>query len=88
MEMDDINPQFLTALLEIYTDLTQFIAGIIKKGQDAGQIRADLDARMAALNIVGMLRGIGCSPVFKQMGVDYAELAATLNQILLAGLGT
>ena len=87
MEMDEINPQFLAALLEIYTDLTQFITGIIKKGQDAEQIRADLDARMAALNIVGMLRGIGCSPVFKQMNVDYAELAATLNQILLDGLG-
>jgi len=87
MEMDDVKPEFLVALLEVYADLTQFIQAIIEKGQDAEQIRPDLDARMTALNIVGMLRGIGCSPVFKQMGVDYGNLAATLNQILLRGLG-
>jgi AcrR family transcriptional regulator len=86
MEMDDVKPEFLAVLLEIYEDLTQFIQTIIEKGQDSEQIRPDLDARLTALNIVGMLRGIGCSPVFKQMEVDYGDLAATLNQILLSGL--
>ncbi len=86
MEMDEINPQFMDALLEIYSDLTQFIQRIIQKGQAVGEIRADLDPRLVAFNIVGMLRGIGCSPVFKLMGADHAQLAATLNQILLDGL--
>lgn len=86
MEMNEINPQFLDALLEIYTDLTEFIQAIIQKGQDAGQLRSDLDARSVAINIVGMLRGIGCSPVLKHLGTDYAKMSATLNQIILEGI--
>ena len=86
LEMDDINPQFMATLLDIYIDLTQFITRIIQKGQDVGEIRADLDASVVAFNIVGMLRAIGCSPVFKHMGADYSEMAAALNQMLLDGV--
>ncbi len=85
-EMEGVNPDFSTALQEVYADLTRFIERIVQKGQAAGQIRPDLDARLMALNFVGMLRGIGCCPVFRQMGVDHAEIIGTLNQMLLGGL--
>ncbi len=86
MEMEGVNPAFMTALQEIYADLTRFIEHIIKKGQAAGQVRSDLDARLTALNIVGMLRGVGCSRVFHWMDVDYADMTETLKQMLLDGL--
>lgn len=86
MEMDGINPEFMIALEGIYTDLATFIENIIRKGQKAGQIRDDLNARLIAMNMIGMLRGIGCSPIFKRMGFDSNEMAKVLNQILLDGL--
>ncbi len=86
MEMDGINPEFMTALEEIYADMAAFIEKIIQKGQETGQIRNDLNARLVALNMIGMLRGIGCSPIFKSMGLDSNQMAEVLNKILLAGL--
>lgn len=86
IEMDGVNPAFATALQEIFVDLTLFVQRIIQKGQAAGQVRSDLDARLVALNIVGMLRGGGCSSRLGRMSEDYAETVATLKQMLLDGL--
>jgi hypothetical protein len=76
----------MLALQEIYAELTHFIEHIIKKGQQAGQIKPDLDARLVALNIVGTLRAVGCSRVFSRMEVEYAAMTRTLKKILLNGL--
>ena len=86
MEMEGINPEFMLALREIYGELTQFIEHIIKRGQKAGEIKSDLDPRLVSLNIVGMLRAIGCSRVFSHMDVEYAAMTENLKQILLNGL--
>jgi len=84
-EMDGVNPTFMAALEKIYADLTLFIERIIQKGQAAGQVRPDLDARLAALNIVGMLR-TGCSRILNRMSADYTARMATLKQMLLDSL--
>jgi phage-related protein len=73
-------------LKEIYGELAQFIEHIIKKGQKAGEIKSDLDPRLVSLNIVGMLRAIGCSRVFSHMNVEYAAMTENLKQMLLNGL--
>ncbi|MGD9099896.1 MAG: TetR/AcrR family transcriptional regulator [Anaerolineae bacterium] len=87
LEMDGVNPAFMTALEEIYAELVLFIERIIKKGQKTGQIRSDLDARLMALNIAGMLKGSGCSrPMFERLDVDYATVMETMKQLLLDGL--
>ncbi len=86
MEMDGTNPEFMTALQEVYRDMASFIEKIVQKGQNAGQIREDLDPRMVAFNMIGMLRGIGCSPIFKHMGLDSNTMAKALNKILIDGL--
>jgi AcrR family transcriptional regulator len=85
-EMEGVNPAFLTALLEIYTELANFIGLIVKKGQEAGQVRPDLDAELIAISVVGMLREIGCSQMFNRMDVDCVALTETLKQLLLDGL--
>jgi AcrR family transcriptional regulator len=86
MEMEGINPEFMLALKEIYGELTQLIEHIIKKGQKAGEIKSDLDPRLTSLNIVGMLRAIGCSRVFSHMEVEYAAMTENLKQMLLNSL--
>ncbi len=84
-EMDGVNPTFMAALEKIYVDLTLFIERIIRQGQAAGQVRPDLDARLAAVNIVGMLR-TGCSRILNRMSADYTARMATLKQMLLDSL--
>jgi len=86
MEMEGINPDFMLALKEIYEQLTYFVEHIITRGQKAGEIRADLDPRLAAVNIVGMLRATGCSRVFSHMEVDYIAMTNTLKKMLLDSL--
>jgi len=86
MEMDGVNPTFMAVLQEIHTDLILFIERIIQKGQTASQVRPDLDARLTALNIVGILGGIGCCPILKHVSGDYAAMMETLKQMLLDGL--
>ncbi len=86
MEMDGVNPDFMAALQGVYEDLAGFIESIIQKGQKAGQIRSDVDARLTAFNIVSMLRGIGCTPIFRYMGIDDDRLTKNLVQILVDGL--
>jgi TetR/AcrR family transcriptional repressor of nem operon len=87
MEMDGVNPAFLSALYQIYIELAGFIEQIIRKGQDSHQIRSDIDPRLMALTTVGMLRGIGCSrPIFQRMDVDFQALMETLKKVLIASL--
>ncbi|MBN1992569.1 MAG: TetR/AcrR family transcriptional regulator [Anaerolineae bacterium] len=86
MEMEGMNPEFMLALQEIYNELAQFIEHIIQKGQQAGEIKPDLDSRLVSLNIVGILRAIGCSGIFNHMDVEYEAMTETLKQMLLDGL--
>jgi len=87
LEMDGVNPAFMTALEEVHIELLTFIERIIRKGQEKGQIRPDLDAQLAALNIMGMLKGSGCSrPMFERLGVNYVTVMETMKHMLLDGL--
>ena len=85
-EMDGLNPTFMAALQKLYDDLTSFIERIIQKGQNAGEVRSDLDARLVAINIVGMMRGGGCARILDRLGADYTARMATLKQMILASL--
>ena len=87
MEMDGVNPAFMTALEEVHAELITFIERIIRKGQEKGQIRPDLDAQLAALNVMGLLKGSGCSlPMFERLGVNYVTVMETMKHMLLDGL--
>jgi AcrR family transcriptional regulator len=86
-EREGVNPSVLEAVQEVYAELTRFIEVIISKGQASLQIRTDLDARLTALTIVGMLRGTGCSrPLSERMEVDYAAMMETLKLVMIRGL--
>jgi TetR/AcrR family fatty acid metabolism transcriptional regulator len=86
MEMDGVDEGAMVALREIFADLTLFIQRIIEKGQRAGEIRSDLDARLTALNIIGMLEGNNIPWMLNRGQVDYGEMMRSLEQILMSGV--
>jgi len=51
-EMDGVNEDFLGVLQEVYSELARFIEQIIVHGQQAGQIRQDLEPGLTALAMV------------------------------------
>jgi len=85
-EMEETNPGFLEALHSVYSDMIGFIEQLIRNGQAQGQIRADVDARLMALNIVGLLRGISCFGLLNEMGLDCIQVIDALKPVLLDGL--
>jgi AcrR family transcriptional regulator len=86
-ELEGVRPELAAALQQVYGELTRFVEQIIRKGQAAGQVREDIDAALAALTIVGMLRGTACSrPISERELVDYRTIMATLKKVLITGL--
>jgi AcrR family transcriptional regulator len=86
-ELEGVKPDLAAALQQVYGELTRFVEQIIRKGQAAGQVRSDIDAALAALTIVGMLRGTACSrPISERERVDYPTIMETLKKVLISGL--
>lgn len=85
-EMEATNPSFLAALQSVYIDMIGFIEELIRNGQTHGQIRADVNPRLIALNIVGLLRGVSCFGLLGEMGLDCIEVIDSLKPVLLDGL--
>jgi AcrR family transcriptional regulator len=86
MEMDNVNAEFMDALREIFADLTALIQRIIEKGQESGEIRRDLDPRLLALNLVGMMEGNSIPWILNRGRVNYQKMSRTQRHILLNGL--
>lgn len=85
-EMEDANPTFLEALHSVYQEMIAFIEGLLKNGQARQQVRDDIDARLTAINIVGLLRGVSCFGVLEAMGLDCTIVINALKPVLLDGL--
>jgi TetR/AcrR family transcriptional repressor of nem operon len=85
-EMEDTNPAFLEALQGVYTEMILFIEEIIHNGQMNQQVRNDVDARLIALNIVGLLRGVSCFGVLGEMGLDCVQVINGFKPVLVDGL--
>jgi AcrR family transcriptional regulator len=85
-EMQDGNPGFMAALYSVYSALILFIEEIIRRGQADGQIRDDVEARLVALNIVGLLRGVSCFGILGEMGLDCVAVISAFKPALLDGL--
>jgi AcrR family transcriptional regulator len=85
-EMEETNPAFLAALHGVYTAFISFIEEIVRNGQARQEIRDDVDARLIALNIVGLLRGVSCFGVLGEMGLDCEVVIDAIKPVLLDGL--
>lgn len=87
-EMESLNPRFSSALEQIYEGFIQFVQNIIRQGQLNGDIKTDVDPMLLSLNIVGILKTIGCFPKLKSILVDRKAMALSMSKVLLDGIKT
>ncbi len=85
-ELEGTNPGFAAVLHGVYAALISFIEGIIRRGQADQQVRMDVDARLVAVSIVGLLRGVSCFGVLGDMGLDSVIVIEATKPMLLDGL--
>jgi AcrR family transcriptional regulator len=85
-EMEDDNSGHIAALHGVYAALITVIEGIVQNGQARGQVREDVDARLTAVNVVGLLRGLSCFGVLNDMGLDCEIVIQEFEPVLLDGL--
>ena len=87
IELDGSDDYLMRKIRNMYDAFALFLEQIVVQGQQQGQFRRDLDPRLVAVNIVGMIRGNSCSHVHNTVGSDFLKKMATLKEILLSGLG-
>lgn len=85
-EMESVNPKFALVLEEIYEDFIRFVENLVLLGQSKGEIRKDIDPLLLSLNIVGILKGIGCYPKLKSIPIDRRAMAKCVLEALLEGI--
>jgi len=85
-EMGSVNPKYSSVLENSYEQFILFVEQILVVGQAKGEIRSDVDPRLLALNIVGILKSIGCYPHLERIPVDRIAMANSLKEVLLDGL--
>ncbi len=85
-EMEEADPGFVAAFHGTYLGLVETIEGIIRDGQNRQQVRRDVDGRLVALNIVGLLRGVSCLGVLADLGLDSEIVINAARPVILDGL--
>jgi AcrR family transcriptional regulator len=85
-EMESVDPKYSSVLEDVYEELILFAEQIISAGQSKGEIRSDVDSRLLSLNIVGMLKGIGCYPKLKRIPINRIAMADSLVKVLTQGI--
>ena len=85
-EMDSINPKYSSVIEDVYEELIFFTEKLIIAGQSNGEIRKDIDSRLFSLNIVGILKGIGCYPKLKRIPIDRIAMADSLVKVFVDGI--
>lgn len=74
-EMEILNHAIIDEIKGIYSEMLTFIQKIIEKGQKNSELKKDLNAKNTAFIIVGILRWMGCSPLFKLFDFKQDDLA-------------
>jgi AcrR family transcriptional regulator len=71
---------------ETAREFRDFFARLIRRGQESGAFRADLDADVVARSFLASVDGIGTQVVLLDEPLDAAEYAATLRSIYFGAL--
>lgn len=85
-EMEILNPAILNEITGIYSDMLSFIQKIIEKGQRNGELQPDLHVKNTAFTLVGMLRWMGCSPLFRLLDFKHDDLADSTFNLLVRSM--
>lgn len=84
-DKETLPPIFAKEIKGIYNEMLSFIQKIIEKGQASNELQKDLDSKSTAFAIVGMLRWMGCSPLFDLLNLKRISLTESTLKILLRG---
>ncbi len=79
------NPRFRERITAIFAATRQHLASRIRSGQEAGEIRPDLDADLAALHIHALIEGVGFLDGFGSI-TSRPEIAEALFTHIWEGL--
>ena len=85
-EMEILNSVILGEIKEIYSEMLLFIQKLIEKGQKKGELQSDFHARNTAFTLLGMLRWMGCSPLFKLLDFTQDDLADDTFKLLVKSM--
>ena len=85
-EMRHTHPDLTEVLHGIYRDLIAFVEEMLRTGQARGEVREDIDPRVIAVDVVGMLRGVSCFAVLTDMGLECENTLGAIGPVLIAGL--
>lgn len=85
-EMRHTHPELTRELHGVYFDLIAFVEQMLRTGQSRGQVRADVEVRAIAVDVVGLLRGVSCFAVVGDLGMECDTTLAAFAPVLIAGL--
>jgi AcrR family transcriptional regulator len=85
-EIRGSEPDLASALHAVYRELIAVVEHLLTAGQNAGQVRADIDPHLVAIDVVGLLRGISCFGVLADLGLDVEHTLAAIRPVLIDGL--
>lgn len=85
-EMRGTQPELAAALHGVYRELIAVVQGLLTAGRDRGQVRADLDPHLVAVDVVGLLRGVSCFGVLADLGLDVERVLAAIGPVLIDGM--
>jgi TetR/AcrR family acrAB operon transcriptional repressor len=86
LEIGESNASFYSIIDRLFSEFTHDLERILLKGQAIGQVRSDLDARLAAFSILAMLMGSILSWFQIRAGVNYGALIASQKEIVLSSI--
>lgn len=85
-ELELLSEDIMIEIKEIYSEMLSFIQNIIEKGQKNNEFRNDLDAENTAFTLVGILRWMGCSPLFTLLDFKQEKLANNTIQLFISSM--
>jgi AcrR family transcriptional regulator len=85
-ELEILSPVIRDEIKAIYSEMLLFIQRIIERGQKNGELRTDLHPEKTAFTLVGMLRWMGCSPLFKLLDFSKDDLADNTFTLLIKNM--
>ncbi len=84
--MEEANPRWLADLQGVYLGLVESVEATIRDGQNRQQVRRDVDGRLIALNLIGLLHGVSCFGILADLGLDPETVINAAGPVILDGL--
>ncbi len=86
LESDTMSKELTAEVNRIYNDLTAYVRAIVVRGQEAGDVRTDLEGTALARSIVAIVKGISCSRETDPSKRAFTAKMMATKTIVLSGI--